>query len=151
MSSAVLADSPELLTQVFYEPEFLRAVPLQSEPSVLAYFLRSPFARGVTSDVAYSVRKTGQDLFVIERRISGSGVLIGLYYCLQGRVYQCPDLATICSARIERAAVHLRHALEFLEPKARGAGIEKPLQHSVQDAAVFAASRLLTDMQQLLT
>ncbi len=57
-------------------------------------------------------------LFVIERRMRRSPTdvtTISAYYCLHGTIYQCADLGSLLSARIEKAAYHITEATKALE------------------------------------
>ena len=49
--------------------------------------------------------------------------VLSLYYCLFGVIYQCPDLATLLSARVETAAFHLSRAVEAVEEATRAASV----------------------------
>ena len=49
--------------------------------------------------------------------------VLSLYYCLLGVIYQCPDLATLLSARVETAAFHLSRAVEAVEEATRAASV----------------------------
>lgn len=45
----------------------------------------------------------------------GASAVLSLYYCLNGTIYQSPDLATLLSARIERASTQLAKAMKAME------------------------------------
>jgi len=57
-------------------------------------------------------------LFVIDRvqrRSPRDVAVLSVYYCLHGTVYQAPDLATLLSSRVEKAAHLLTRAIRGVE------------------------------------
>lgn len=139
-----IVDSPARLGEAFSDPGWLSRNELTAE-TVLTYFSISPFwsadcindrRRALMLDdaqaslligVEYRLRDGWQStpgLFVIERLLrkpGGSATVISLYYVLQGTVFQCPDLATLLSARVEKAADHLSRVMEAYESARRTA------------------------------
>ena len=131
MANDAIVDSPERLKEAFYDATWLSLNTLD-ETSILHYFSLSPFYSTTTitgeginnqiSTIEYRLRpgwESTPGLFIIERVVasSGSGAapILSLYYCLDGVIYQCPDLATLLSSRVETAAYHLSKVIEKLE------------------------------------
>ena len=111
--------------------EWLAAYALD-ERSVLDYFAHSPYydldclneqakAHGLTPDevrqltgTEFGVAAAAPDLFVIERRLRRGPDDVGIvavFYVLQGTLYVAPDLHTLLSSRVERAAWRLEQAV----------------------------------------
>ena len=130
-----MADDP---SKSFRYDAWLAAYPL-NETSVLAYFEHSPFydrgcineqikAQGLTPAAAahlvgieYVVRRTGFEprLFLIERRErrgSGESTVPNAFWAVvEGTVFPTPDLGTLISGRVARAAHHLSMAASLIE------------------------------------
>jgi hypothetical protein len=144
-------DSPDRLSEYYRDEFWLAAYPLNAT-SLLDYFAFSPFydktcinermklhameaSHGRRTGVEYVVKQTvSPELFIIERldrRSSTESVVLSVYYCLQGTIYQAPDLATLLSARVERAAHLLSKAI---------LGVER-----LRDAVLMEESRLCRD------
>ena len=141
-SSAVesAVDAPERLGEAFRDNSWLSLFQLTAD-TVLDYFTLSPFfsTEGLriagqdvpaqaSSVIEYRLRSGWEStpgLFVIERvlrkRIGTAAhnqltsAVLSVYYCLGGVIYQCPDLALLLSARVEKAAFHLSAAMEAFE------------------------------------
>ncbi len=81
---------------------------------------------GSSSSSSASAESQQADLFVIERRLrgaDGSVAVLSVYYCLRGTIYQVPDLSTLVSSRVERAAEAVtKAAKEFQAAAAAPAG-----------------------------
>lgn len=163
--------SPELLSQVFVDPAWLNARKLSLD-TILEYFAQSPFyskesineraslgrlaaSEAPQAGTFFSARRTGLDdrgLYVIERWLRRSetdkATLIALYYCIEGRIFQCPSVHAVCDARVSRAAFHLRKAMEHLA----GAASERGAGDSAPPTAAVAASTaaFMADVQLLL-
>jgi len=149
MASDAVVDSPERLGEAFHDAGWLSRNPLTGDTILQYFavspfyskdsinersrqsFLDSSQAALLTG-IEYRLRagwESTPGLFVIERVLrkrSGTAIhhqvstaVLSVYYCLAGVIYQCPDLATLLSARIERASFHLAAAMEAYEA-ARG-------------------------------
>lgn len=160
--------SPDLLTQVFTNDTWLRERRLGPE-NILEYFSLSPFydresvnervrlqlldeeTASKQTGTLFCLRRTGLEdrgLFVIERALRRSptdAVLVALYYCIQGRIFQCPDVYAVCEARICSAAFHLRRAMEIL-----GSSAERFTGESPPAAVAASTGAFLTDLHLLL-
>lgn len=114
-------DSPDRLSEFYRDDAWLAANPL-NEGTVLLY-MRHLGLIDPSQSSEYAVRPMGADaqtlgLFVVERLLRRSpteATVQSVYYCLHGTLYQCPDLGTLLSARIERVSYHLAAATQALE------------------------------------
>lgn len=147
--------NPELLSQVFFDEGWLLSNRLDQH-TVLEYFMRSPFYSDNASaqKIVFVIRSTGLEdrgLFIIESRAQASpsdSTLLSLYFCLQGRVYQCPDIHAVCEARVARAAFHIGRAMQFVHE----ASHDTPGPRQSSDAALIAAgtAAFMADLDRLL-
>lgn len=157
-------ESPSNLQVAFQDENFLRYGPPLNAQTVLDYIVTSPFyqmdcnnercrlqgldmrALATLTGVEYVARAAAPPhdtrLFIIERRLRRSAddvVVLSCYYCLDGIVYQAPDLYRLAQSRAQRAAEHLSAAMRHLRADQLERADGKPAAQGSSDAEVLYA------------